>query len=83
MDPVAIRLRWGNNYIGYMVFIVYVYVHFNFWMRGMWKCEEFSSLIFNLMLYPGMDNPFRGSFHWRFFNRNSHSIDIWIYRCTT
>ena len=33
MDPVAIRLRWGNNYIGYMVFIVYVYhvyVHFNF-----------------------------------------------------
>ena len=66
MDPVAIRLRWGNNYIGYMVFImfiVYVYVHFNFWMRGMRKCGEFSSLIFSLMLYPGMDNPFRGSFH--------------------
>ena len=32
MDPVAIRLRWGNSYIGYMVFIVYVYVHFNFWI---------------------------------------------------
>ena len=48
MDPVAIRLRWGNNY---MVFIVYVYVHFNFWMRGMWKCEEFSSLFnFNFQL---------------------------------
>ena len=73
MDPVAIRLRWGNNYIGYMVFIVYVYVHFNFWMRGMRKCDEFSSLIFTLMLYPSMDNRRSGD---RFTDEFSIAIHI-------